>query len=582
MFSGKSITSRFAACALTFAGFCAPASGADLPSFKEAPVAPPPVFTWTGLYVGFNFGHTWTASDPVSIGSLNLFDLSGAGFGPASALGATGVVDARLGGYFFGGQAGYNWQFSEKLIAGFEADIQGAGVRGGGHLASILPAPAGFAVSGVKLSRGLEYFGTVRGRFGYAVTPTFMAYVTGGLAYGGVTADSAIRQSLTPSLLLAEPGKLDYFDNRVGWTVGAGGEVALSRNLSAKLEYLYYDLGGVTLSTPSYFPLTFSDVQTKALTLADASRYTTRYNGHILRAGLNYRFDWSIPETPGSSATPLFASPQFAMAEKPAPADWSLRVIPYLWALNTNGSLKLRDESLAANTTIIDAIAKSSSFPLPFMGRVELSNGPWSAYGDFVWTQMRFSGSTLTLRSPVADIALALNSGGHLRQTFAVGEAGVGYELARFSLMSAPQSVTSFDAYAGARYVYLGLDLTLDALGAVNSSALGAQALIARNIESKARMEWVDPLVGLRMRHSFAPGDAFELRGDVGGFGAGSNFSWQAYGGYTHDFEFEGVKLAGLIGYRALSLDYSKWVKGRENGVNAIFHGPVVGVGARF
>jgi hypothetical protein len=99
-----------------------PAFAADLPT-KKAPVAPPPVFTWTGLYIGFNSGYAWADSETVNVGTVNLVDNSLLNFGPASAAGGTGTVRARLNGFFFGGQIGYNWQFSERLIAGLEADI---------------------------------------------------------------------------------------------------------------------------------------------------------------------------------------------------------------------------------------------------------------------------------------------------------------------------------------------------------------------------------------------------------------------------------------------------------------------------
>ncbi len=84
------------------------------------------------------------------------------------------------------------------------------------------------------------------------------------------------------------------------------------------------------------------------------------------------------------------------------------------------------------------------------------------------------------------------------------------------------------------------------------------------------------------MRHVAGDGDRFEMRGDVGGFGVGSNFSWQTYGGWSHDFALQGAKFAWLIGYRAISVDVTKWINGRENGIDQIIHGPVTGVSFSF
>jgi hypothetical protein len=81
---------------------------------------------------------------------------------------------------------------------------------------------------------------------------------------------------------------------------------------------------------------------------------------------------------------------------------------------------------------------------------------------------------------------------------------------------------------------------------------------------------------------NFAPGNEFQMRGDIGGFGVGGKFSWEFYGGYSHDFELAGLNLTGTIGYRALSVDYAQILNGRQSGINAILHGPITGLSLRF
>jgi hypothetical protein len=302
-----------------------------------------------------------------------------------------------------------------------------------------------------------------------------------------------------------------------------------------------------------------------------------------MRVGLNYHFDASIPPTSGSAATPLFASTVFSKVDKPKRGDWSIKATPYMWAMGTNGSITLRDQTVGADTTLIDAITKSSAFPIAFMGRVDINNGRWSAYGDLAFVQLRFQDSLLNLRSPTADVLFALSGNGHLRQTLGIGEAGVGYELARVQqTTSLPESFTAFDAYAGTRYGYLGANLNITALNVVGSQLLNEQgiAVLQRNVTGK--IWWLDPVIGLRMRYSSGDVDHFEMRGDIGGFGVGSNFSWQTYGGWSHDFEYRGLKFASLVGYRALSIDVSKFNNGRKNGFDEILHGPVTGVSFSF
>ncbi|MGA7374634.1 MAG: hypothetical protein WBW37_18880 [Methyloceanibacter sp.] len=57
------------------------------------------------------------------------------------------------------------------------------------------------------------------------------------------------------------------------------------------------------------------------------------------------------------------------------------------------------------------------------------------------------------------------------------------------------------------------------------------------------------------MRHQLAPGKELQFLGDVGGFGVGSDFTWQLSGGYSFDFAVWQTTLHGLVGYRALAVD---------------------------
>ena len=295
--------------AIALALAVAPVLGAHPGAKKSPPSAPPPVFTWTGLYAGANFGHAWGANGSLAALSTNLLDLTGAGFGAASALGASGVAGTRLNGLFAGGQIGYNWQFAEQFVVGVEADIQGAGVDGGGGLANVTTArlaPPAWAVTGASLQRNLEYIATLRGRLGYAATPTLLLYATGGVAHGRARAGIELEQSLTPSDFDDAAIEGERYRNLTGFAVGGGLEAALGTNVSAKFEYLYYNLGTLRLNNAQISPLAYFNAAS-TIDLLAATRLSTRFNGHLLRAGVNYRFDWSRPQTFGSAATPLFA-----------------------------------------------------------------------------------------------------------------------------------------------------------------------------------------------------------------------------------------------------------------------------------
>lgn len=158
-----------ALCAGTLAAGSARA--ADLPRRAEAPpVLPiPPAFTWTGFYVGVNAGYGFKSATS-RFTDATYGTVTGGGNG---------------GGIVGGAQAGYNYQFTpgSGFVVGLETDFQGAGFARG-STAAIGTTPY------YNVSPSLDYFGTVRGRVGYAFD-RWLLYGTGGLAYGGGSTSNA-------------------------------------------------------------------------------------------------------------------------------------------------------------------------------------------------------------------------------------------------------------------------------------------------------------------------------------------------------------------------------------------------------
>jgi outer membrane immunogenic protein len=312
------IKSLISATALSLA-LTASALAADLPSTKAPPayIPPPPPPMWTGFYVGLNVGGTfgdgngnvYTAGGPIwespafGVGAAALI----AGYGATS----NSAIPTANGGFIGGGQVGYNYQFHNAFVVGLEADIQGiAGSGSSGNAVTAAPSPAptqaAFTAIGVgSASKGLDYLGTVRGRLGYLFTPTLLVYGTGGLAYGGANlstsyfaTDNGVQGNVSP---LAVPvfGGSSYSDTRVGWTAGGGLEWMFIPNWSAKLEYLYYDLGTMT-SSPSFSTLTFNPGLALATGISPVfgligQQSSATFRGHIVRVGLNYHFNWGAP-----------------------------------------------------------------------------------------------------------------------------------------------------------------------------------------------------------------------------------------------------------------------------------------------
>jgi outer membrane immunogenic protein len=220
---------RFLVAAVGLAALAAamPASAADLPR-SSAPYRAPayaPVYNWTGFYLGINGGGAWGSSD---------WDGYAVSNDPAG--GMVGLT------------AGYNWQMpGSPWVFGLEGDIDWTSIDD-----STLCAVS----TNCQTKNG--WFGTVRARIGHSWN-RLLPYITGGVAFGDIEAN-----------VTGFPGASD---STLGWTVGAGVEGVIAGNWTAKLEYLYADIG---------------DISCSAAACGTATNVDLRLN--ILRAGVNYRF----------------------------------------------------------------------------------------------------------------------------------------------------------------------------------------------------------------------------------------------------------------------------------------------------
>lgn len=283
-----------------------PALASDLPTQKGPPVFSPPrplMMGWTGFYAGVNAGGVFDANQGVNINTVP-------GSTAESGLLFTRQVNRSVEGFIGGGQVGYNHQLGH-FVAGVEADFQG--LTGGGKtpfsFGMIDPFDSRYAMSGVgEVHRSLDYLGTFRARLGYLVTPSLLLYGTGGLAYGG----ASLGQTHVGSTFVAQPNLAlpagttiqNFYTNGstssvlTGWTAGAGAEWMFLPNWSVKGEYLYYDLGSASVRAPgvvgNYAMVALANGGNAAVpsgvSLLGGLNASTRFDGHIARAGLNYHF----------------------------------------------------------------------------------------------------------------------------------------------------------------------------------------------------------------------------------------------------------------------------------------------------
>jgi len=220
---------------------------ADLPPAAAPPprapagYAPPPVFSWTGFYLGINGGYgfgqsSW--SDPFN-GSTGNFNTSG---------------------FLIGGTLGANYQIGSFVI-GLEGDGDWNDANGTTFVGVTNCA-------GIGCETKSDWLATIRGRAGFA-WDRVLFYGTGGAAFGNVQAGS---------------GALPFASGtQTGWTAGAGIEWAFAPNWTGKVEYLYVDLGNFSCPATSCGA-------TNGLGLFSPS--TVTFTENIVRAGINYKFGW--------------------------------------------------------------------------------------------------------------------------------------------------------------------------------------------------------------------------------------------------------------------------------------------------
>lgn len=212
-----------------------------------------------------------------------------------------------------GGQVGYNYIFANQILVGAELDVGWADIldrssyesKTIGSLSStvffqIVPDPSSYRSSSTYNRTAIDWQGTARIKAGYAFG-NLLAYATGGLAFGGVSSsanDFYINNGMGAwyaySIINNNYGNNDKF--QLGWAAGGGFEYLLNKQWSAKAEYMYLSLGGITRENNSYSGAICSCSLDNAMPPLPLVTYNNTSTGsfgiHQFRLGLNYHTDW--------------------------------------------------------------------------------------------------------------------------------------------------------------------------------------------------------------------------------------------------------------------------------------------------
>ncbi len=250
----------------SLAAQCFTAHAADLAPPKLPTIARNP---FEGVYAGANIGPLFAGSSAFST------DLPGMPSGRTSVVGEEHIDGAHEFGPGQGGfQAGYNHVTASGLLLGVEADFSFPAILRSNLQQNIA------ALGPSVINDNVQIYGSLRGRVGYTAG-NWLVYATGGFAYD--------RDRLNSTDTGGDVDDNVYFW-RPGYTVGAGVEVMLTGNLSAKLEYAFFDFNRAN----AYLP-------------AAGETYNSDLRFQTVRLGLNYHFN----NNPVASGTTGGVLPQY-------------------------------------------------------------------------------------------------------------------------------------------------------------------------------------------------------------------------------------------------------------------------------
>jgi hypothetical protein len=249
----------------------------------------------------------------------------------------------------------------------------------------------------------------------------------------------------------------------------------------------------------------------------------------------------------------------WAYAQNPSSGEnrWEFSIAPYFWMAGLEG-----DVGAGGETAHIDFSFSDIWDHLDYGGEVHMEawkGGRWGLFLDA--TYLKLSGDEdgkIDGTLPVSvDISMA---------EWLVEFGGL-YRLGRWPLGKNEGRALTLEALGGGRYWNLNMKLFASTLFPG----------VGRNVDETK--DWVDPFIGLRLGVDLTKKLSLALRGDIGGFGVGSQFTWNASAIFGYHFS---PMISAYLGYKALGVDYETGSLHRKFTFDVTMYGPIVGLGIQF
>jgi hypothetical protein len=278
----------------------------------------------------------------------------------------------------------------------------------------------------------------------------------------------------------------------------------------------------------------------------------------------------------------LAAVPARAATETDAKeTGWQVDWVPYLWFSKIKGTAGIKGETIGVDINykqIFDLIGDHFSL-LAGMGHLEVRHDRLFGFLDIMATTVSTSeGAQLEGVEKEGLHTGKIRANIDLSQDTTTFEFGGGYRLLRLAM---PNRTVPFrlDALAGGRYYNYWGSVHANASTKIQGLPGGPQSA-EQAVEAHGSVDWIDPFIGGRFTVPLTDDIEFSFRGDIGGFGLGSDLAWSLVSGLKYRIPWEplGVHPWFALGYKVLSYDYDK------NGtlIDLTFQGPFTGIGLTF
>lgn len=225
--------------------------------------------------------------------------------------------------------------------------------------------------------------------------------------------------------------------------------------------------------------------------------------------------------------------PARAQAASSPDSGWTFEFTPYLWGAAMSGEVGAGSlPTINVHMSFSDIL---DNLDAGLMGAFEARKGRWGLLFDAIY--MKLGASATASRTGAGPIGATASAGADLEIAQSVFAAALAYR--------AVEGRTPLDVIGGLRYAKIEADAQID------GSFFAQTTSVARSADKS----WVDPYVGVRVLHPLAERWTLVGYADIGGFGVGSDFTWQAAAGVNYEFS---KAIAGKFGYRYMSVDYDK------------------------